>query len=594
MSSSKYDFAIAIGGAAGQGIAAPGDVLAWTFVRRGLHLYTYNAYQSIIRGGHIFLTVRASNEKIYSHGDKLDLLICLNQDTMDRHLKHMGSGSWVIYNSDIIKPGEVQNGVQMCGLPVNELSNGSRNKLVQNTAAIGACLQILGLNFEILAETLTKQFMKKGQAVVDENIEVARTAFDYAAVSVTPCPETIPKGEKPQAWWAGNEALAMGGASAGVKFYSAYPMSPSTGVLHWMAKYARDLGIMVRQVEDEIGVATMAIGAAATGARAMCATSGGGFALMTEAVGSAAMMEIPVVMINVMRAGPSTGVPTKTEQGDLWQMLGASQGDFPRIIVAPKDALDAYNAVIELFNLVDRYQCPGIVISDLLISEGRFSVDPDDINFHPEIDRGELILESSNNGDKYLRYKNTESGISPRAVPGLEDYIHVMATDEQDEDGILISDEFTNPIKRRMMVEKRARKMDDIFEYVQAPEVEGSEDADITLVGWGSTYGVIHEAIEQLKAESINANHLPIKWIVPFHTKQINEVLTNSKKVIIVENNFSGQFYRYMRSETGMDVDAHIRKYDGEPFMPHQVVNGVKAIMAGDTEIFVPEQKIMV
>ena len=594
MSSSKYDFAIAIGGAAGQGIAAPGDVLAWTFVRRGLHLYTYNAYQSIIRGGHIFLTVRVSNEKIYSHGDKLDLLICLNQDTMDRHLKHMGPGSWVIYNSDIIKPGEVQNGVQMCGLPVNELSNGSRNKLVQNTAAIGACLQILGLNFEILAETLTKQFMKKGQAVVDENIEVARTAFDYAAVSVTPCPETIPKGEKPQAWWAGNEALAMGGASAGVKFYSAYPMSPSTGVLHWMANYARDLGIMVRQVEDEIGVATMAIGAAATGARAMCATSGGGFALMTEAVGSAAMMEIPVVMINVMRAGPSTGVPTKTEQGDLWQMLGASQGDFPRIIVAPKDALDAYNAVIELFNLVDRYQCPGIVISDLLISEGRFSVDPDDINFHPEIDRGELILEPSNNGDKYLRYKNTESGISPRAVPGLEDYIHVMATDEQDEDGILISDEFTNPIKRRMMVEKRARKMDDIFEYVQAPEVEGSEDADITLVGWGSTYGVIHEAIEQLKAESINANHLPIKWIVPFHTKQINEVLTNSKKVIIVENNFSGQFYRYMRSETGMDVDAHIRKYDGEPFMPHQVVNGVKAIMAGDTEIFVPEQKIMV
>tara|TARA_B110000116_G_C16783719_1_gene559723 strand:+ start:113 stop:1897 length:1785 start_codon:yes stop_codon:yes gene_type:complete len=594
MSSSKYDFAIAIGGAAGQGIAAPGDVLAWTFVRRGLHLYTYNAYQSIIRGGHIFLTVRVSNEKIYSHGDKLDLLICLNQDTMDRHLKHMGPGSWVIYNSDIIKPGEVQNGVQMCGLPVNELSNGSRNKLVQNTAAIGACLQILGLNFEILAETLTKQFMKKGQAVVDENIEVARTAFDYAAVSVTPCPETIPKGEKPQAWWAGNEALAMGGASAGVKFYSAYPMSPSTGVLHWMAKYARDLGIMVRQVEDEIGVATMAIGAAATGARAMCATSGGGFALMTEAVGSAAMMEIPVVMINVMRAGPSTGVPTKTEQGDLWQMLGASQGDFPRIIVAPKDALDAYNAVIELFNLVDRYQCPGIVISDLLISEGRFSVDPDDINFHPEIDRGELILEPSNNGEKYLRYKNTESGISPRAVPGLEDYIHVMATDEQDEDGILISDEFTNPIKRRMMVEKRARKMDDIFEYVQAPEVEGSEDADITLVGWGSTYGVIHEAIEQLKAESINANHLPIKWIVPFHTKQINEVLTNSKKVIIVENNFSGQFYRYMRSETGMDVDAHIRKYDGEPFMPHQVVNGVKAIMAGDTEIFVPEQKIMV
>ncbi|MEA1881926.1 MAG: 2-oxoacid:acceptor oxidoreductase subunit alpha [Candidatus Marinimicrobia bacterium] len=594
MNSERYDFSISIGGAAGQGIAAPGDVLAWTFVRRGLHLYTYNAYQSIIRGGHIFLTVRVSNEKIYSHGDKLDLLVCLNQDTMDRHLKHMGPGSWVIYNSDIIKTGEAQEGVQLCSVPVNELSNGSRNKLVQNTAALGVCMQILGLEFGILAEILTKQFMRKGQPVVDENVEIARAAYDHAVASFTPCPEATPEGVKPQAWWSGNEALAMGGASAGVKFYAAYPMSPSTGVLHWMATHARDLGIMVRQVEDEIGVATMAIGAAATGARAMCATSGGGFALMTEAVGSAGMMEIPVVMINVQRAGPSTGVPTKTEQGDLWQMLGASQGDFPRIIVAPKDALDAYNSVVELFNLVDRYQCPGIIISDLLISEGRFSVDPDDIDFHPEIDRGKLILEPSNNGDEYFRYKNTKSGISPRAVPGLEEYVHVMATDEQDEDGVLISDEFTNPVKRRMMVEKRGRKMDDIFEHVAAPEIEGPEDADITLVGWGSTYGVIHEAIEQLKIEGITANHLPIKWIVPFHAKEIKEVLSNSKKVIVVENNYSGQFYRYMRSETGLDVDTHIRKYDGEPFMPHQVVNGIQAIIAGDTEIFVPEHKIMV
>ena len=594
MNSDKYDFVISIGGAAGQGIAAPGDVLAWIFVRRGLHLYTYNAYQSIIRGGHIFLTFRVSTEKVYNHGDKTDLLVCLNQDTMDRHLKHMEPGSWVIYNSDTIKPGEAQDGVQLCGIPVKELSNNNRNKLVQNTGALGVCMHILGLDFGILENILTKQFVRKGQTVVDENIGVARAACDYAVANFTPCSEAIPEGEKPQAWWSGNEALAMGGACAGVKFYAAYPMSPATGVLHWMAKYARDLGIMVRQVEDEIGVATMAIGAAATGTRAMCATSGGGFALMTEAVGSAGMMEIPVVMINVQRAGPSTGVPTKTEQGDLWQMLGASQGDFPRIIVAPKDALDAFNTVPELFNLVDRYQCPGIIISDLLISEGRSSVDPDDINFHPNIDLGELITKHSTNGDEYLRYKNTESGISPRAVPGLKGYVHVMATDEQDEDGVLISDEFTNPVKRRMMVEKRGRKMQDIFEHVAAPEIEGPKEADVTLVGWGSTYGVIHEAVEQLKTEGITANHLPIKWIVPFHVKEIMEILSNCKKVIMVENNYSGQFYRYMRSETGLNVDTHIRKYDGEPFMPHQVTNGVKEILDGETEVFVPEHKIMV
>ena len=213
----------------------------------------------------------------------------------------------------------------------------------------------------------------------------------------------------------------MGGAAAGVKFYCAYPMSPSSGVLHWMARHARQLGIMVRQVEDEIGVINMAIGAAHTGCRAMCATSGGGFALMTEALGAAAMMEIPVVCINVQRAGPATGVPTKTEQGDLWQVLGAGQGDYPRIIVAPTTISDCFKTVPELFNLVDKFQCPGIILSDLLLSEGRSSVDPAELDFNVPIDRGEVIgLNGATpplNGG-YKRYEITDSGISPRALPG--------------------------------------------------------------------------------------------------------------------------------------------------------------------------------
>ena len=263
----------------------------------------------------------------------------------------------------------------------------------------------------------------------------------------------------------------MGGAAAGVRFYTAYPMSPATGILHWMASNARNLGIMVRQAEDEIAVANMAIGAAHVGARAMCATSGGGFALMTEAVGAAAMMEIPVVFINVMRAGPSTGVPTKTEQGDLWQVLGASQGDFERLVVAPTDALDAFNSVPEIFNHCERYQCPGIVISDLLISEGTFSADPDEIDLHPEIDRGDVITNGAAPNGEYLRYEDTESGVSPRALPGIPGYAHVVATDEHDQDGVLISDEFTNPHKRRRMVEKRARKIENLVEQISAPEL---------------------------------------------------------------------------------------------------------------------------
>jgi 2-oxoglutarate ferredoxin oxidoreductase subunit alpha len=593
MPSAKFDFALAIGGAAGQGIATPGNILARSFVRRGLHLNAYNAYQSIIRGGHIFLTVRVSDRPVTCHGDKLDLLLCLNQDTMNRHLKLMGPGSRVIFNSDDIKPGDHAEGVQLCPLPVAELTGDQRNKLNQNTVALGVMMHLLGWDFKILSDALTLQFGRKGKEAVEENIGVARAGFDHAKANFPPYPDPLPTGSKPLAVWTGNEALAMGGAAAGVKFYCAYPMSPATGVLHWMAKNARELGIMVRQVEDEIGVANMAIGAAHTGARAMCATSGGGLALMTEAIGAAAMMEIPVVFINVMRAGPSTGVPTKTEQGDLWQVLGASQGDFERLIVAPRDAVDAFNTLPELFNLVDRCQCPGILISDLLISEGTFSFDPDEINFQPEIDRGELITESSST-DGYKRYLDTESGVSPRAVPGIEGYVHVVATDEHQEDGVLISDEFTNPHIRRQMVEKRARKIVDAAARIEPPKLEGAEDAEVTLIGWGSTYGVIHEAVEQLNELGISANHLAVKWIVPLHTEAIAQVFSRAKRTIMVENNYSGQFHRYLRSETGLSADGHIRKYDGEPFMPHHIVEGVREQLAGKTKHSVPTQEIMV
>jgi 2-oxoglutarate ferredoxin oxidoreductase subunit alpha len=585
------------------------------FIRRGLHFNAYNAYQSIIRGGHIFLTVRISDREIYSHGDKLDLLVCLNQSTMDRHQGLMGPGTRVIFNSDTIEAGTDGQGAQ-CPLPIADLTDNNRNKLVQNTVALGAIMHLLGMDFEILEAILTLQFQRKGQEVVDENVGVARAGFDYAQENFEAFPLAAPVGPKPLAVWTGNEALAMGGAAAGVKFYCAYPMSPSTGVLHWMANNARDLGIMVRQVEDEIGVANMAIGAAHAGCRSMCATSGGGFALMTEAIGMAGMMEIPVVFIDVQRAGPSTGVPTKTEQGDLWQTLGASQGDFERFIVAPTNALDAYRTIPELFNLVDVYQCPGMVITDLLISEGTFSVDPDDIDMHPDINRGDVITEprvdvsdvptaphTRNGHDKgligapsngYMRYENTASGISPRALPGLEGYVHVVASDEQDEDGVLISDEFTNPHKRRKMVEKRARKFADMADQIAAPGLEGPEDAEVTLIGWGSTGGVIKEAIEQLKQEGVSANHLQIKWIVPLHAEVIVEIVSKAKRSIIIENNYSGQFYRYLRSETGLAIDGHIRKYDGEPFMPHHIVAGTLEQLAGKTDHFVPTHEIMV
>ena len=593
MSTNGLDFSIAIGGAAGQGIATPGNILARMFSRRGLHLYAYNAYQSIIRGGHILLTIRVRDQEVLTHGDGIDLLLCLNQDTMDRHLGILGPGSRVLYNSDKVEPGEVPDGVVLCPMPVAELVGDSKNRLIQNTISLGVMMSVMGAEFSMLQEALELLFKRKGADVVEENVTMARAGYDHAVANFESFPEPLPEGDKPLAMWTGNSALAMGGAAAGVKFYAAYPMSPSTGVLHWMAQHAHELGIMVRQVEDEIGVANMVIGAAHSGCRAMCATSGGGFALMTEAIGAAAMMEIPAVFINVMRAGPSTGVPTKTEQGDLWQALGASQGDFERFIVAPIDALDAYNCVGELFNLVDRAQCPGIIISDLLISEGTFNVDPDLVDFQPEIDRGELLVDPSPNGN-YLRYAETESGISPRVTPGHEGFVHVVATDEHDEDGVIISDEFTHPHKRRRSVEKRARKFRGVAADVPAPTLEGPQDAEVTLVGWGSTYGVIREAIEMLAEQGVVANQLAIKWIIPFHGDVVEEILSSAKRTLLVENNHSGQFALYLRSETGFSPNGHIRKYDGEPFMPHHVVEGVLELLKSEADIHVPYQEIIV
>src|SRR5882762_347176 len=592
----KQTFAIGIGGAAAQGVATPGDIFAKIFSRRGLHLNAYNAYQSIIRGGHTLLTIRTGTEKVTNMGDRIDLLIPLNQDTMDRHLQLLTAGAACIYNADTIKPGPAAEGVQLCPLPVSELADISRNKVAQNTLAIGAGLHMMGIGFPALEEVLREQFKKKGEAVVAENVGVARAGYDYAAANFMAFPNPIPKTDNRYAILSGNVAMAMGGAAAGVKFYCAYPMSPSTGVLHWMAAHARKAEIMVRQVEDEIGVINMTIGAAHAGVRAMCATSGGGFALMSEGLGMSAMIETPVVVINCQRAGPSTGVPTKTEQGDLWQMLGAGFGDFPRLIAAPTDILDCFRLVPEMHNLADRFQCPGIILGDLLLSEGRSSVDPKQINFDTEIDRGEMIVSAdpTNGMNGYKRYKITESGISPRAIPGVPGHTHTAATDEHDEDGVLISDEFTNTVKRRAMMEKRMRKAMGIEALIQAPALKGPPNSDVTLIGWGSTNGVIEEACEILNEQGIIANQLQIRWLVPLHGEAINDILKGSRHTIIVENNYSGQFARYLRSESSYVPNGYIRKYDGEPFMPHHIVEAVKEQLAGKTQLSVPAHEVMV
>jgi 2-oxoglutarate ferredoxin oxidoreductase subunit alpha len=578
------DVIIGIGGAAGDGVASAGNTLAVSVARQGQGVFAYNSYQSVIRGGHSWLRLRISAKKPLNHGDQVDAVIALNQDTLDRHLQELQAGGSVLYNAAKLKPRyEPAKGVQLCPLPVPELTSAyEKLPVMQNTVAVGAAIRLMGLDFAGLESVLESTFAKKPQ-VVKVNVEAAKAGYDYAAAHFQPLPKQLQKTSQKWALMTGNELIAMGAAFSGCKFYCAYPMSPATHILEWFAGHGKELGICVRQVEDEISVVNMSIGAGHMGVRSMCATSGGGLALMTEAIGMAGMIETPVVIVNVMRAGPSTGVPTKTEQADLNQAFGASQGDFPRIVIAPLSMPDCFRTPALAFNLAERYQCPVIILADLLMCEDNETVDPALLDVEFTIDRGELITEANGqpDGEPYLRYKDTPSGISPRAIPGLPGHLYVSGTDEHDEDGVLISDVFTDPVRRVKMVHKRDRKMSTVLDHVPAPKLEGRADAEVTLVGWGSTWGVITEAVERLNQEGISVNHLPITLLIPFHVKEVTDILGKSKKIIIVENNFSGQFARHLRAETGVVAQGHIRKYDGEPFEPKHIVAGVKEILAG-------------
>lgn len=578
---------IGIAGAAGDGLDKSGDTLAKTCGRLGLYVYAYNSYQSIIRGGHIWLRVRIGEKKVYSHGDRLSAVIALNQDSLERHAREVDEGGVVIFNSDKLKldPAIAKPGVQVLELPMAEVTkevvakHGPLQPVMQNTVAIGAVLYLAQLGLDEAGNVMHDTFQQKGQKVIDLNVDLLKAGFEWAKSRAKVVTKEWSFSKKKRPFVTGNEAMAIGAAAAGCKFYSAYPMTPASTILHWMANHAKKVGICVKQCEDELSVINMAIGAGIGGVRSMCATAGGGFALMTEAVGMAGIMEVPVVCVEVQRGGPSTGLPTKTEQGDLFQVYGASQGEFPRLIVAPRDVADAYQTAVDSFNLADKYQLPVLIMSDLLLSEHPETVDPELFNPDVKIDRGEIVSEWPESNGKYKRFRFTESGISPRALPGTANTNYVSPSDDHDEETILISDMFTSPPIRRKIVEKRERKVELMLKELPAPRLEGEKDAEVTLVCWGSTFGVVKEAAELLTEQGVKTNFLVIKYIAPFHTREVTEILSKCKNKISVEVNFRSQMARMIRMETGIKMDGHVNRYDGEPLTPGEVAETVKQII---------------
>ncbi len=564
-----------VGGAAGDGIASAGESFAKACSRSGYHVFAHNSYQSVIRGGHVCMHIRIGTHKVYTQGDELDYLVALNQDTFTRYAKRVMPGGAVLYNTDKFKAdaGQVGKDVQLIGLPVMELVG---NQLMQNTALMGAVMQVTGLDPTAIREMLKERFTKKGEAVIKINLDAFDKGIEFAKTKAKPGAIRVGKGDgKRRPLAGGNPMIGFGALAAGCRFYSAYPMTPASSLLHWLVKYASKTGLLVKQCEDEIAAINMAIGAGHVGVRAMTGTSGGGFALMTEAIGEAGMTETPVVIVEVQRGGPSTGLPTKSEQADLFQVLGASQGEFPRAILAPRTLQECYDAAIRAFNLADKYQCPVLIVSDLYLAERLETFDGVNITDVP-IERGEMVSQVTNG---YRRFADTPTGVSPRALPGTPGAVHVAATDEHDEDGIVISDVFTNPAVRVKMMSKRMRKMEFLAKELPAPKMDGPANADLTLVGWGSTYQVMLEAMDVLNHEGLKVNVLCLDVVWPFPAEAVKKLLESCKLTMSVEANYTGQIVKLIRMETGVSVQHHLRKFDGEPFELKQVVDQARAIL---------------
>lgn len=576
MTQTVTDLTVWIGGAAGDGIASAGESFAQACSRSGYHVFAYNSYQSVIRGGHVCMHIRIGQQKVQTQGDVCHYLVALNQDTFQRYAGRVQPGGAIFYNTDKFKSQDVslKSGVQLVSLAVMELVG---NQLMQNTALMGALMQVLELDKTAIRQLIQERFAKKGESVIQANLEAFDKGAAFAGSTFQSGTIRIGKGDaKRRPLAGGNPMIGFGALAAGCRFYSAYPMTPASSLLHWLVKYGAKSALLVKQCEDEIASINMAIGAAHAGVRAMTGTSGGGFSLMTEAIGEAGMTETPVVIVNAQRGGPSTGLPTKTEQGDLFQLLGASQGDFPKVILAPRTLPECFSITIDAFNIAEKFQCPVLIATDLYLAERLETFDGVNITDIP-IDRGELVTRS--NGSGYRRFLDTETGVSPRALPGTAGTVYTSATDEHDQDGIVISDVFTNPPMRAKMMAKRMRKMEGILKELPSPTIDGPVDADLTLVGWGSTYQVLLEAMQALNQEGLKVNVLCLRNLWPFQAKEVKDLLGRCKITLSVEANYTGQIVRLIRMETGFSVQHHLRKFDGEPFEPKQVIDQARVIL---------------
>ncbi|MCL4489808.1 MAG: 2-oxoacid:acceptor oxidoreductase subunit alpha [Chloroflexi bacterium] len=593
----KNNMTIKIGGEAGQGMDTSGAGFGRALVRAGLHIFANSDFMSRIRGGYNVYQLRVSDKPVYGPHDDVHLLLAFNQEAIDQHLNEIAPGGAIVHDVSIkVDPAmAAARQVSSFAFPFEAKAleigrpagmDPKHAKLMLNTAALGATAAITGFPFDRIADVIRQNFgKKKGSAIAEANLAIAQWAHDQALEyaghfgwKLAPIAN-----DKPQMIVNGNQAIGLGAIAAGCKFMSAYPMTPATSIIEFITSQAKRFNIVTKQTEDELAAILFAIGAGQAGVRALTATSGGGFSLMTEALGMAGMAETPLVVVDSQRPGPSTGMPTRTGQGDLLFLLHASQDEFPRIVLAPGGIEACYSDTARAFNLAEKYQCPVLILTEGFQAFASRSLYVEEMPFEEfVIDRGKTLtdadLERLTPGE-YKRYAITEDGISPRAIQGHPNAVFTVTSDEHTETGRIEDEDAANRIAQH---EKRMRKVETMKKEMRMPEWYGPRNAPITLMGWGATRYAIREAVDILNADGVKVNALHFTDIYPLDEARLAKELAKAQHLIDVEGNFTAQLAQVVRTYTGRLADDRILKYDGRPFSGIEIANTLRIRLKHD------------
>ena len=572
-----------IAGEAGDGIFSSATLFGKTCSRGGLQVFAKAEYPSLIRGGHNEIYLRVAEKEIFSHRKHTDVLIALNKESIDRHLPSVSENGALIFDNDAIKLSDEfikqHAKINFIHVPLQKIAlDETKEKVMRNTVALGASFGLLNYGFDVFEQLIKEMFSKKGEEIVQKNMKAAEAGLKYVKENFKKefsfTLNKIPNQPK-RMLISGNEVLALGAIQAGCKFLAAYPMTPASSIMHFFAKMEKPYNLIMKHAEDEIAAINLAIGAGFAGVRAMTSTSGGGFSLMTEALGLAAMGEVPVVVVTVQRPGPSTGLPTRQEQGDLRQVLHASQGEFPRIVISLNSIEDCFYRAGEAFNLAEKFQTPVILLSDKFLGESLKTEEFFDVS-RIKIDRGEIFSPKSEEEKKnYKRFKLTDSGVSPRVLPGTEGIVFRSSSDEHDETGYI----WEEPDNRKEMVDKRTRKLIGIKKELLPQKIVGESKADLTITCFGSTLGIALEAVKLAEKEKLKVNIFPITYMSPFKSEEVLNVLKGNKENLIIENNQTGQLQGLIKEKTGFEFKHAFNKYNGRQFYPEEILEKIKKVM---------------